>query len=78
MDIIQKLTLDRKKVILRKIPSLKNLHWLWLWQGISSPSDCHLFTALNQNLGAQRFTDDRDVTDDTMADNTAQGMTSTG
>lgn len=43
------------------IPSIKNLHWLWLWQGTSSPSDYHLFTALNQNIGCHRFTDDGDV-----------------
>jgi len=52
----------RKEIILRAtIPSLKNLHWLWLWQGTSSPSDYHLFTALNKTLGGHTFTDDRDV-----------------
>lgn len=61
MGIIQKLTLYRKRSYTAYNSVTKNLHWLWLWQGTLSPSDYHLFTALNQNLGGHRFTDDRDV-----------------
>jgi hypothetical protein len=30
-------------------------------QEASSPSDCHLFTALNYNVGGERFEEDREV-----------------
>jgi hypothetical protein len=49
------------KFTLGLIPQLQNQHWLWLYQWNSSPSDCHLFTALKQNLGGHKFKDDREV-----------------
>lgn len=39
----------------RIVSQPNNLHWLWLCRSNSSPSDCHLFSALKQNLGCHRF-----------------------
>jgi len=37
------------------ILQLKNLLWLWLCQGKSSPTDCHLFLALKQSFTGHGF-----------------------
>ena len=37
------------------ILQLKNLLWLWLRHGKSSPTDCHLFVALKQSFSGHGF-----------------------
>jgi hypothetical protein len=52
---------SEKKLTWRIISRLKNLHWLWLHHGNTSPSDCHLFPAPKQNFGGHNFKDDGEV-----------------
>jgi len=46
---ILRTTLNRKS-IRRVLPKLHILQGMWLYQRISSPSDCHLFTALKEKI----------------------------